>query len=418
MLLTTALVSLLGTALLWSIWMTGSFHRMDHALLDLTQNYLPPEPVEDSPLVYIKIGDISDQPWPWQSLDYAILTHSILRYFPQAMTMDAPFYRTGDGPTVYDSQLRSQLKRLNQSFVTVPLTSSGRHLGTATALRPLATVPEHPELPVYAYGLWPIHEVSEVSQASPQTFPTDPDGRIRRLPLIINYQGKPVASQVLHTYAAYRGADLTSSGAVIGNSIILKDKQGDVIEHIPINTQGEITLRYYPELPLRKEVEFYSVILASEEAQQGATPPFDLGIFRNSLVMLGKEHPDITETVMTPFGLTSTAKLQLQAMANLLNRTYVKSLHPTWMAVAIYLALAAGILLAQWRKTLISLSGYIACIFYITAMIAMFFYSRSYWADPTAILLATTLGWIAGRSFTPYLNEKYMPVVEQTRTIR
>ncbi|MEM6771957.1 MAG: CHASE2 domain-containing protein, partial [Bacteroidota bacterium] len=286
-------------------------------------------------------------------------------------------------------------------------TSSGRHLGTATSLRPLATVPENPELPVYAYGLWPISEVTEVSRLSPQAYPTDPDGRIRRLPLIINYQGKPVASQVLSTYATYRGADLASSGAVMGESIILKDSKGEVIESIPINHQGEIILRHYLELPLRKEVEFYSVILASEQAQQGAPPPFDLGIFRNSLVMLGKEHPNIMESVATPHGLTSTSKLQLQALANLLNQTYIKSLHPTLMAALIYLSLAAGILISQLKNMLISLTGYVAFILYLFAMIAMLFYSKGYWMEPVIILIAPTLGWLAGRCWMPYLQARF-----------
>jgi len=405
-LISTAVLSLLGTALLWSIWATGHLRTSDNALLDFIQKHIPPEPVEDPPLVYIKVGDISDQPWPWQSLDYAILAHSILRYFPQAMTMETPFFRTADGPTVYDSQFRNQLRRLNQSLVTIPLTSAGRHLGTATPLRSFATVPEKPKLPVYDFGLWPIEEVAEVSRLSPQTFPTDSDGRIRRIPLIINYQGKAVASQVLNTYAIYREADLASSGAVMGESVILKNKKGEVIESIPINNQGEITLRHYPKLPLRKEIEFYSVILASEQAQQGTTPPFDLGIFRNSLVMLGREHPDIMEAAVTPHGLTSTSKLQLQALTNLLNQTYIKSLHPTLMALLIYLALATGLLIARLKNLFLSLVGFAACILYVAAMAAMIFYFKGYWMDPGILLVAPALGWLAGRCLTPYLNTR------------
>ncbi|MEM6886359.1 MAG: CHASE2 domain-containing protein [Verrucomicrobiota bacterium] len=403
----TAVFSLLGTALLWGIWMTGQLRTADNALLDLTQQYLPPDPVDDSPLVYIKIGDISDQPWPWQSLDYAILTHSILRYFPQTLAMETPFYRTDDGPTVYDSQFRNQLRRLNRSLVSVPLTSTGHHLGTAMPLRPFATVPENPAMPGYSHGLWPISEVGDASGLHPQTYPADHDGRIRRIPLLINYQGKPVASQVLTTYATYLGADLASSGAVLGDAIILKDKAAEIIETIPINEKGEITLRFYPELPLRKEVEFYSVILASEQAQQGESPPFDLGVFRNSLVMLGKEHPNIMEPVVTPQGLSSPSRLQLQALANLLNGTYIKDIPFTLMALAIYLTLAASILISRVTHPLLSLAGTLGFLFYVAAMVAMLFYFKGYWIQPTALLIAPALGWIAGRSWIPLIQSKF-----------
>lgn len=406
-LLTTAVLSLFGTVLIWGFWVSGSFRIPDRNLIDITLKFLPPEPVEESPLVYIKIGDISDQPWPWQSLDYAILTHSILRYFPKVFTMDAPFYSTADGATVYDSQFSNQLKRLNRSFISIPLTSSGRHLGQATSLRPFATIPEQPNIPVYGYGLWPIEEVAHVSKLSPQTFPSDTDGRIRRVPLIINYHGKTVASQILATYAAYLGADLPSSGAVMGRSIILKNKAGEVITSIPINHKGEITLRYYPKLPLRKEIEFYSVILASEQQQQGSPPPFDLGIFRNSLVMLGKEHPNIMEPAVTPLGMISPARLQLQALANLLNGTFVKSIPSPLMAVLIYLCAAAGILTARLTNPILSLSSFIAFAVYIAAMVAMVFYFKSYWVEPTALLVAPALGWLAGRFWSPYLSNKF-----------
>ncbi len=375
--------------------------------MDFTQQVLPPEPVEETPLVYVKIGDISDQPWPWQSLDYAILTHSIVRYFPKALMMETPIYRTQDSATVYDSQLRNQLKRLNQSHVTIPLTSSGRHIGTAISLRPFAVVPEQPEIPVYGYGMWPIEEVAQVSKLSPQAFPADPDGRIRRIPLLINYQGKPVASQILSVYATYRGADLPSSGAVMGRSIILKDKQGAVIESIPINQHGEMTLRFYPKLPLRKEVEFYSVILASEQQQNNVTPPFDMGIFRNSLVMLGKEHPNIMEPIATPQGLMSPARVQLQALSNLLNHSYVKTIPAYLMLILIYLSTAAGILTARLSSPFLSLAGFTAFGIYLIAMIAMVFYLKGYWLEPSALLLAPCLGWLAGRCWAPYLSSRF-----------
>lgn len=397
-------VALCGSLSAW-LWHCGVFNKSDTAILDATQAQFPeraPTDLDAWPVVYVKIGDISDEPWPWQSLDYAILTHSILRYFPRMVVFETPFYNTSDGPSVYDVQLNRQLSRLNHSIVGVPLTSTGRHTGTARNLRRLATHPENPELPAYGYGLWPIDPVAAAARPFAVALPTDTDGVLRRLPLLVNYQGVPTATSVLAAYAAWVGADLADSGVIMGRHILLKDSKGNQVATIPINHRGEILLRSYTETPVRREVEFFSVILAAEN-KQAAASPFDLGVFRNSIVLVGREHPNTTEAVRLPDGLQSPARVQLLGLANLIAGTHLCRPGTALMVALIMVAAVLG-----WGST--RLGGFLNSVLLFSLSIGLIFGAtvlaltrHSMWLDPTALFAACAAAWWFSLTLTPFL---------------
>lgn len=399
-----SLLLLLLATMLWLLWQTGTFYPIDKRLSDLAQKHLNAPPVETSPLVYVKIGDIADQPWPWQSLDYAILVHSILRYFPKTVAMETLFYNaTGTEQSVYDVQLQRQLKRLNQIVVAVPVLSKGNHLGVARSLRPFASIPREPSTLPHGFGLWPIDPVAETGTVAPTVFTPDADGKVRRVALLTNYQGTWTATFPLVVYARHLGADLASSGAVLGEKILLKDSQGQLLDSIPINQQGEILLRFHKELPLKKEVEFYSVILAAENKSPDKIPALDLGVFRKSLVLLGREHPGTIEQVDTPIGKMSPARLQLQTLHSLISGDTPKSPGRVVMGILIGGMILAGATLSITPGQAASYLSGAALILTSGGLVAVAFAVWSIWTPPSAVLLAAPLGWLAGRSLIPLI---------------
>ncbi len=398
-------MALLCAGSCWWGWHVSLFKFWDHAAQDWAQNQFQTEAIEETPLVYVKIGDIADQPWPWPSLDYAILAHSLSRFHPKVVVFEVPVPKVEPSTTAYDIQLKNQLKRLNLLILSVPVRTTGITLGEELSPRPFATLPENPSIPAYGSGIWPLNEIREVSRLHLQAYPADPDGLVRRIPLIINYQGRSTASQVLAAYAAYRGADIAASGVVLGQSIRLKNKAGEFLESIPVNHNGELTLKLRRDSThLRKEVEFYSVILAAEEQYHAGSPSFDLGVLRQSLVLVGRENAYSVESLPTPTGTITPARLQLNALSNLIQRDYLQPITPLAMSLLLLLSAFTGI---GCSRLLNAVGGLIVLLFVGGLLVGgsvVFFVHWNFLIDPSAPLVCLVVSWWMGRTLLPYFE--------------
>lgn len=249
-----------------------------------------------------------------------------------------------------------------------------------------------------------MEAVRTASTEAPIRFEPDSDGVYRRIPLVTFFQGGPVATFPLVTYAAHVGADLPSSGAVLGEAIILKDADGEEIQRIPINENGEMQIRFRTEPHLKKELEFYSVILAAEQKSMpdGTLP--DLGVFRNSLVLLGREHPQTVETLNTPIGSMTPARYLMQTLSSLLNQDYLYRVPAPLMAVLLVVLCFVGLFLSRIQHRTLSGACLIAFIAYTAAMMFLVFYMAGIWADPLFLLIAPVSGWLSGRTLLPLVD--------------
>ncbi|NJL19386.1 MAG: CHASE2 domain-containing protein [Bdellovibrionaceae bacterium] len=135
--------------LLWS-FRHGPLRATDDQLLSRALRLLPPPAYEDSPLVYVKIQDVRDLPWPWPPLDYAILTHSILAFFPKTVAWEVlpPAPATGE-ELVYHKQWLRQLERLNQVIVPLVLHDDEGRGTVPDPARTLAVVGDVSRLPAW-----------------------------------------------------------------------------------------------------------------------------------------------------------------------------------------------------------------------------------------------------------------------------
>ncbi|MEM6823226.1 MAG: CHASE2 domain-containing protein, partial [Verrucomicrobiota bacterium] len=206
------------------------------------------------------------------------------------------------------------------------------------------------------------------------------------------------------TLASYLDADLSDSGVILGEHILLKDSEGALIRRIPIDSEGNLLIRFQKDPPLKKEVEFYSVILASEQRRNQFTSFFDLGLFRNSLVFVGREHPNTMEAIHTPLGLKSPARIQIQALSNLLNETYLIQVKPPIMAILIICLGACGMALGRLDSFLFSLGSISVFAIYVVSMICLTFYLSNWWAEPSALIATPLLTWLASRTLLPYFD--------------
>ncbi len=355
------------------------------------------EPGDEAPgVVYVTIRDISDQPWPWPALDYAILTNSLIPLFPQLVAFEHLPPVRDDGPhPVYTRQFQSQLDRLNQVVTPVRLFSGGPQDDPLPwRAFSIATVGNVQALPSYTAGLWPDKLYGQYP-AGVIAYPPDGDNLIRRVPLVYRFRDRYLPSLALEAYCRYRQADWHYSGVVLGRHILLRDKFGDELERIPIDAEGCLALLPSREADPVQDLEFYSVILASEQRRHGSARSLDLGVFRNGIVVIGRDANETYQPLSTILGTLSSGELTARVIEQLTERRWLRPLGMYELSVLTLLLLSLSGFLAlihRWQLGNISLPlGGILLIGLVWLA-----GRDGVWASPICLISAWTSGWLIG----------------------
>jgi CHASE2 domain-containing sensor protein len=179
----------------------------------------------------------------------------------------------------------------------------------------------------------------------------DADGILRRVPLVMEYDGRvypALGLAAVMTATNARPGALQMRNAAAG-SLTLDDRR------VPLDGRGNLLLRFRDAPRTIRHVSAVDVLHG----------PVDAGAFRDTLVFVGATALGVRDVVTTPLaGLVSGVDVHAAVADNLLQRNFFS--RPDYAAgleVAMVLALAVGLtLVAAWRGVAMAAVAGVVCL--------------------------------------------------------
>jgi hypothetical protein len=335
----------------WAVW-TSEVHqdwedRMYFQLMELR----PARPAPDTGLVHIPIEDMTDQPWPWPHLDYAILLHALAPYQPEVLALDLPLEHSDLLYPVYERQLARQMRAFRDVVLAARPSLMVLPTPAPPGLEPIPTRGFTGNLVTMGSARWPLESYWSNTRISPVAVTGSDEGRV---PLVFQWGDGVVPAFALAIYGKSIGAYWPHCELYPGDSLILRDYQKSVLARIPVDNRGRMRLLPAKQVPLPKRVEFYTAILSAEQMHHDTTPLFDLNLIRRQVVLVTREHPDAAGPAAVPEGPATPGAITARTLQQLLLRTHANGLPAP---VCLILILASAVL-ATWAGSLTRMAHY------------------------------------------------------------
>jgi hypothetical protein len=341
----------LGWTAGWAVW-TSEVHqdwedRMYFQLMELR----PARPAADTGLVHIPIEDMTDQPWPWPHLDYAILLHALAPYQPEVLALDLPLEHSDLLYPVYERQLARQMRAFRDVVLAARPSLMVLPTPAPPGLEPIPTRGFTGNLVTMGSARWPLESYWSNTRISPVAVTGSDEGRV---PLVFQWGDGVVPAFALAIYGKSIGAYWPHCELHPGDSLILRDYQKSVLARIPVDNRGRMRLLPAKQVPLPKRVEFYTAILSAEQMHHDTAPLFDLNLIRRQVVLVTREHPDAAGPAAVPEGPATPGAITARTLQQLFLRTHGNGL-PAPVCLILILAVAV---LATWAGSLTRMAHY------------------------------------------------------------
>jgi len=149
----------------------------------------------------------------------------------------------------------------------------------------------------------------------------DPDGIVRKIPLLITYQDRAFISFALQVARKYSGGRLNEIN-VVQDKIVLRNRQ------IPIEKNHRMFIDYSGQAANIQQISFVNVINGKVDAKT----------FRNKVVLLGVTAEGLSQHYNTPAGSNvSGLEIEAAAVENIINAQHIS--RPSWVFFLEILAL-------------------------------------------------------------------------------
>lgn len=256
-------------------YLLGWFGLLEYQGLDLLFKARGPRPVNPN-IIVIEIDDraINDfGRWPWTRGYHAELLDMLEQYKPKAVVFDILFSEPEAEHPEEDTKLALQAKKLGNVFF-----ASFFDLKTDKAARG--------ENPIARNETLPLKEL--VQSAKGYGFANimvEPDGKVRRLPLFITYQGKAYPSLDLMAAAHYLDVDPFKL-------------------HVNADGNGFMWINFAAGFDKFKRVSFSDIPISANQIDAGEKPNIDLNVFKDKIVVIG-----LTATGAEDYWSTSVSAL-------------------------------------------------------------------------------------------------------------
>jgi len=321
-------------------WLAG----IDAGGYDLAVSSRPPLS-RPARVAVVLIDDASLQhfgrwPWPWSQ--HARLVETLNeRYHPAAIAFDILFAEPD--PRDSNHEFARAVRRAGNVYLAAYLTQAaeaGGEAGEVPWLRAeylnparyegkhfLALRPPVPELAAAAAGVGPVNVVPEL------------DGCIRRVPMIVEHQGRPYPSL----------AAVTANAVVNRAHRPVRVEPGGALDlggyRVPIDTAGEILVSYHAA---SDEGAPYGILHTRyEDILSGSLPPEEL---RDKVVLVGFGAAGLGDVHPTPLAPgTFGADINAQAINGILQGSFIRVAGwPARLGMALVLGMLAGLIAGLW----------------------------------------------------------------------
>lgn len=339
------MVAAVGWLAGWAVWACDLHTPWEDRMYFHLMEMRPAPAARDTGLVQIKVQDMTDEPWPWPHLDYAILLHALTPYQPEVLALDLPLDVADTLQPVYERQLARQMKAFRDVVLSAKPSPQMKPTPAPPGLDPLPSDGFTGKLAEIGSVRWPIEAYWSNCRISPTGVAGSASGRV---PLVFRMADTVVPSFPLVIYGKSIGAYWPHCELVSGSSIILRDYQKKVMARIPVDAQGCLRLQPAKRIPPPVEVEFYTVVLSAEQKHQETRPLFDLDRLRRQVVLVSLEHPDTASQTPTPEGSAYPGTLTGRVLQQLFLREYWGPVPPL-LSVLLFMVCA---IIATWAGSL------------------------------------------------------------------
>ena len=269
------LIGIICAAALGIPYLLGWFGLLEYQGLDLLFKARGPRPVNPN-IIVIEIDDraINDfGRWPWPRGYHAELLDILEKYKPKAIVFDILFTEAQAEHPEEDEKLAVQAKKLDNVFF-----ASFFDLKSDKAARG--------KNPIARKETLPLKEL--IRNAKGYGFVNimvEPDGKVRKMPIFISYQGKSCPSIDLMAASLYLDADPFKL-------------------HVNTDGNGFMWINFASGFDKFKRVSFSDIPISANQIDAGEKPNIDLNIFKDKVVLIG-----LTATGAEDYWSTSVSAL-------------------------------------------------------------------------------------------------------------
>jgi len=342
---------------------------------------------ESNPVIQIVfMGDESTKVlgrWPWRRRYHAALIHALSQYKPRVIGYDVLFTEPVTDFPEDDRFLAKATKKAGNVYYPFFFTmKEEKEVRGETG----------PQLNIEEFALnYQIREKDHFIQASEATLPIidlaatmkgtgfvnvrpDMDGTTRRVPLVMEYQGRLYPSLSLKLVSDYLGVEKNNIRVIPGQYIELKGSQlGDI--KIPVDREGQMLVNYPGGIESLWTSDFIQVLQSYKQAEIGEEPIIGLSDFKDKIVLVGLTATGSADLRAIPFApLYPQVGVLASAINSVLNQDFLIPVsRGTNVLLLLVLGTIMGISIPRMRPLNGALSTFTLLIFYLLLV----FYSFS-----------------------------------------
>ena len=240
------------------------------------------------------------------------------------------------------------------------------------------------------------------------------DGVVRRMPLVLRFEGGVYPSFCLMAVLRYYNIALDDVHVALGNRIEFDVPEGPHIS-IPIDTQGRMLINFTAKYNEFNHSVFSQVVQSFARRQKGLGAPLDLSDFEGKLVLVGLTATGVIEAYTKPTPLDPESPFltaQANALSTIISRSFPR-VPGFWAVTGLLLLLGAAVsAITSLMKaaTSLILSAICLCIFIVISY--WLFFAR------TIILPLVSGGCMVIFTYTFITSYRYATEERQRRFYR
>ncbi len=321
--------------------------------------------------------------WPWRRRYHAALLHALSQYKPRVIGYDVLFTEPVTDFPEDDRFLAKATKKAGNVYYPFFFTlREEKEVKGETS----------PQLSIEEFALnYQIREEDHFLQTSEATLPIidlaanmkgtgfvnvrpDMDGTTRRVPLVMEYQGRLYPSLSLKLVSDYLGVEKSNIRVRPGRYIELKGSRlGDI--KIPVDREGQMLVNYPGNIGSLWTSDFVQVLQSYKQAEIGEEPVIRLSDFQDKIVLVGLTATGSADLRAVPFApLYPQVGVLASAINSILNRDF---LIPVSRGTNVLLLFLVGIIMGISIPRMRPLTGVLFAFSLLIAYLLLAFYSFS-----------------------------------------
>jgi CHASE2 domain-containing sensor protein len=222
----------------------------------------------------------------------------------------------------------------------------------------------------------------------------DADGKMRRIPLVIYFNGKLYPSLALETVLNFWNLSRQNLHFKPGHWIEIEQKDGARIR-IPVDGEGFTVVNYAGPIQVFRPLSFAQLMAFFYGEGKTDTHPI-VEKLKSSILLIGVSATASTDLISTPYvGLEPGISLQASLVNSILQQKFIYPC-PGWLSLLILLGI--GLSLGYWVPRIAPAGGFLIFLSLGLAypfLVFLLFISWGFWLPVVAPLLAVGISYLA-----------------------